>query len=79
MNHVFRPFLRHFVLVFFDDILIYSKTWKDHLTHVDKVLSLLTLTTAFPQTVQMCFWCIRSRILGSSSGKGWRQGGPEKD
>ena len=41
MNHVFRPFLRHFVLVFFDDILIYSKTWTDHLTHVDQVFSLL--------------------------------------
>jgi hypothetical protein len=41
MNHVFRPFLRHFVLVFFDDILIYRKTWKDHLTHVDQVLILL--------------------------------------
>jgi hypothetical protein len=35
MNHVFRPFLRHFVLVFFDDILIYRKTWKDHLAHVN--------------------------------------------
>jgi hypothetical protein len=42
MNHVFRPFLCHFVLVFFDDILIYSKTWRDHLTHVDRVLHLLS-------------------------------------
>jgi hypothetical protein len=42
MNHVFHPFLRHFVLVFFDDILIYSKTRKDHLTHVDQVLQLLS-------------------------------------
>ena len=34
MNHVFHPFLRHFVLVLFDDILIYKKTWTDHLAHV---------------------------------------------
>jgi hypothetical protein len=42
MNHVFFPFLRHFVLVFFDDILIYRKTWTDHLAHVDRVLHLLS-------------------------------------
>jgi hypothetical protein len=29
------------VLVFFDDILIYSKSWEDHVRHVDKVLQLL--------------------------------------
>jgi hypothetical protein len=42
MNHVFRPVLRHFVLVFFDDILIYSKTWTTYLAHVDRVLHLLS-------------------------------------
>ena len=32
---------------------------------------------AFPEIVQMCFWCIRSRILGSSGGQGWRQVDPK--
>jgi hypothetical protein len=32
MHDVLRPFLRRFVLVFFDDILIYNKSWADHLS-----------------------------------------------
>ena len=41
MNSIFKPLLRKFVLVFFYDILIYSKSWKDHVEHVDRVLQLL--------------------------------------
>ncbi|KAK1626320.1 hypothetical protein QYE76_000635 [Lolium multiflorum] len=34
MNDVLSPYLRRFVLVFFDDILIYSTSWAEHLQHV---------------------------------------------
>jgi hypothetical protein len=41
MNTTLRPLLRKCVLVFFDDILIYSKTYEEHLHHLEQVLSLL--------------------------------------
>jgi hypothetical protein len=37
MNHL-ATVLRSFIPIFFDDILIYSKTWTDHLRHVHVVL-----------------------------------------
>ncbi|XP_019223415.1 PREDICTED: uncharacterized protein LOC109205188 [Nicotiana attenuata] len=41
MNCVFRPYLRKFVLVFFDDILVYSGSWDLHLQHLATVLQVL--------------------------------------
>jgi hypothetical protein len=41
MNEVLQSFLHRFVLVFFDDILIYNKSWSEHLQHVRLVFSVL--------------------------------------
>eukprot|EP00253_Pinus_taeda_P030576 PITA_30576 len=41
MNELLHPYLRKFVLVLFDDILVYSKTWKEHLKHLEELLSVL--------------------------------------
>jgi hypothetical protein len=69
MNHVFRPFLRHFVLVFFDDILIYSKTWTNHLTHVDQVLRLLSQHQLFLKQSKCAFGASEVEYLGHLVGK----------
>jgi hypothetical protein len=41
MNDILRLFLQRFVLVFFDDILIYSPSWSKHLRHINIVLAKL--------------------------------------
>jgi hypothetical protein len=41
MNDVLRPFLDDFVIVYLDDILIFSKSREDHIEHVKRVLDVL--------------------------------------
>jgi hypothetical protein len=41
MNQVFNKQLRKHLLVFFDDLLIYSKTWEEHLQHMEQILTIM--------------------------------------
>ncbi|KAL0289871.1 UNVERIFIED_CONTAM: Retrovirus-related Pol polyprotein from transposon [Sesamum angustifolium] len=52
MNDIFRPLLRSFILVFFNDILVYSRDWPSHLLHLRQVLQVLSdhcLFAKFPK------------------------------
>jgi hypothetical protein len=41
MNEVFGPFLDDFVIVYLDEILVFSGAWDEHVRHVKKVLDIL--------------------------------------
>jgi hypothetical protein len=78
MNHVFCPFLRHFVLVFFDDILIYRKTWTKHLAHVYRVLHLLSQHQLFLKQSKCSFGASEIEYLGHLVGKDGIRVNPKK-
>ncbi|XP_031099869.1 uncharacterized protein LOC116004076 [Ipomoea triloba] len=56
MNHLFRPYLRKFVVVFFDDILVYSPTMELHVQHLEIVLTTLESQKFFVK-VTKCLFC----------------------
>jgi hypothetical protein len=64
MNHVFHHFIHNFVLFLFDDILIYSKTWTSHLTHVDQFLHILFKHQIFLKQSKCAFGASRVECLG---------------
>ncbi len=41
INHILRKYLVDFILIYLDDIIIYSKTWKGHLNHLRIVFETL--------------------------------------
>ena len=59
-----NSFLQTFVLVFFDDILIYSKYLESHAQHVDKVLTLLEEQKLYAKPYKFCFGALEVEYLG---------------
>ncbi|KAA0045485.1 ty3-gypsy retrotransposon protein [Cucumis melo var. makuwa] len=64
MNRVFKDFLDTFVIVFIDDILIYSKTEAEHEEHLHQVLETLRANKLFVKFSKCEFWLKKVTFLG---------------
>ncbi|KAJ9538003.1 hypothetical protein OSB04_030736 [Centaurea solstitialis] len=64
MNRVCQPYLDKFVIVFIDDILIYSKTEEEHGNHLREILNLLKREKLFAKFSKCEFWLRKVQFLG---------------
>nr|GEY81332.1 reverse transcriptase [Tanacetum cinerariifolium] len=64
MNTVFKAFLRKFVLVFFDNILIYNKNLKEHCNHLAQVLQVMKDNTLYAKRTKCYFVVPHVEYLG---------------
>src|SRR3954466_7248352 len=71
MSGIFRPFLNKFVVVFVDDILIYSASEAEHAEHLGIALQLLRDNKLYAKLSKCEFWLPEVKFLGHVvSGKG---------
>ncbi|KAL0544002.1 hypothetical protein IC582_019113 [Cucumis melo] len=64
MNHVLREYIGKFVVVYFDDILIYSKSLEMHVEHVKQVLCALRKAQLFANMKKCAFCLDKINFLG---------------
>ncbi|GJU74182.1 putative reverse transcriptase domain-containing protein [Tanacetum coccineum] len=64
MNRVCKPYLDKFVIVFIDDILIYSRDEKEHEEHLKAILELLKKEKLYAKFSKCEFWISKVQFLG---------------
>ncbi|GJU16942.1 putative reverse transcriptase domain-containing protein [Tanacetum coccineum] len=64
MNQVCKPYLDRFVIVFIDDIFIYSKSRKEHEGHLKLILRLLKKEELYAKFSKCEFWLSKVQFLG---------------
>ena len=64
MNRVFHPYLDQFVVVFIDDIMVYSKDAQEHEQHLRIVLQILRKKKLFAKLSKCDFWLKEVPFLG---------------
>nr|KYP33826.1 Retrovirus-related Pol polyprotein from transposon 17.6 [Cajanus cajan] len=64
MNRIFRSFLDRFVVVFIDDILVYSRSLEDHREHLRLVFEVLRERQLYAKLSKCEFWLSEVKFLG---------------
>ena len=64
MNRVFQPYLDRFVIIFIDDILVYSGSSEEHFEHLRIVLQTLRERQLYAKLSKCQFWLGRVAFLG---------------
>lgn len=78
MNDILRPYLDDFVVVYLDDICIYSKTPEEHLEHLEKVLAVLKEHKLYVGLDKCTFGVEEMEFLGHIVGKDGIKVDPKK-
>jgi len=78
MNRILQPYLNQFVVVYLDDILIYSKTEEEHLKHIDLVLEILKKNKLYANKEKCQFFKTEVEFLGNIVGRGTIRMDPSK-
>ncbi|GKB38629.1 putative reverse transcriptase domain-containing protein [Tanacetum coccineum] len=71
MNRVCKPYLDKFVIVFIDDILIYSKNKEEHGKHLKTILNLLRSEKLYAKFSKCDFWLDSVQFLGHGDDSSW--------
>ncbi|GJY77077.1 putative reverse transcriptase domain-containing protein [Tanacetum coccineum] len=64
MNQVCKPYLDKFMIIFIDEILIYSKSKKEHEEHLKLILELLKNEELYTKFSKSKFWLLKVQFLG---------------
>ena len=72
MNRIFRPYLDKFVVVSIDNILVYSKTEREHAGHLRLVLQILREKKLYAKLSKCEFWMKEVKFFGHLRGNFYR-------
>ena len=64
MNDIFKPYLKKFILVFFDDILVYKGILQEHIQHLEITFGILQQHSLLAKRIEFCFAQTKVEYLG---------------